>query len=391
MDSLSGRGKDLYMAEWIDRIQSDGGEARGFDEPSGRPSPGVSTSELVGQEFGGYTLLAEIGRGGMGQVFRARRAGDPGEVALKLLPSQDGAKREFARRFRREIEINFRLAHPGLVKILDAGTEGDVQYLVMELVEGRTLRQHLEKEKDRSLIEGVRIVREVAESLRYLHGKGILHRDLKPANILLGKGGAVKLADFGLARTLDQTTMTRHSQVLGTICYVAPEVLRSGRASAASDVYALGLILYELLTSRFPFFARNLPGWIQEIEKTVPEAAHLLNAEVPLRLSAMVARLLTKDPAERPGLEALIDELAAAEKYCAHRPSAPRAAGPSRERARIAPSEQVTPKQLEVPSKKRRAISRQRPAMRVEEPADAWQQRLRKFLARLSPFTGRPD
>lgn len=382
---MTGRGKDLYMSEWIDRIQSDGGEARGFDEVPARSSS-PATSELIGQQFGGYTLLAKIGAGGMGQVYRARRPGDPGEVALKLLPAQDGSKREFARRFRREIEINFRLAHPGLVRILDAGAEGDIQYLVMELVEGKTLRQYMEKEKERALLEGVRITRAIAEALKYLHGSGILHRDLKPANILLGRGGEVKVADFGLARTTDHTTMTRHSQVLGTICYVAPEVLKSGRSTAASDVYALGLILYELLTRRFPFFAKNVPGWVQEIETKIPEAAHLVNPQIPLRLSALLGRLLSKNPEERPSVDMLIDELAAAEKYCGRRLSTPGAG----KKDRPAPSEQVTPRRLDV-SGGRRAISKQRPAVKVEPPVDRWQQKLRRFLERLSPFNGRTD
>ncbi len=250
-----------------------------------------------------YRLEEILGRGGMAEVWRATDPVLHRPVAVKVL--RDTADDESDRlRFTAEARTLARLSHPGLVMLLDAGINAERPYLVLELVEGRTLDQECGgRPADPARV--AEIGRELAAALAYAHGAGVIHRDVKPGNVLLGHDGRIKLADFGIARLIGETVRhTRTGQAIGTAAYLSPEQVRGEDVTVATDVYSLGLLLLEALTGK-----RAYPG-------TPTEAALARlsrQPEVPDSLSAEWAQLLTEmtalDPEERPGAETVVARL----------------------------------------------------------------------------------
>jgi len=227
----------------------------------------------------------------MGTVFRAR-SGDGAAVALKVASPDLAGDETFRRRFEREARIAASLAHPHIVDVVEVGEADGRPFLASRLVEGRTLAEHV-ADGPLSDADVVRLVAEVASALDVLHERGLVHRDLKPANVILDADGRALLADFGLARSADDTVLTQPGRVSGTVDYLAPELIRGEPASPASDVYGLGCLAYECLAGGPPFGARSVPEAI---------LAHLESAPEPLAspLSEAVLQALAKDPAERP-------------------------------------------------------------------------------------------
>ncbi len=266
------------------------------------PSPDAIAS------IGSYQLLERLGGGGMGEVWKARRASDGLTVALKLpLPAQaqDDA---FRRRFLQEAAIGERLDHPGIVRILDWGDPENRLFLAMEYVEGTTLRAKLDSLSDpMSPAEACSMVREVAGILEFTHAQGVIHRDLKPENILLeGPSERLRIADFGVAKVLDATSFTVTGQVLGTPRYMAPEPLLHLPYSPRSDLYSLGAIFYELLTLRPPFEGEGFLELIQSHQASERPRPSRANPAVPPALDAVVLTLLALKPDERyPSAKAL--------------------------------------------------------------------------------------
>lgn len=211
-------------------------------------------------------LGAELGRGGMGAVFRARHLKLGRDVAVKFLPAEVAKNTEFRTRFAREAHALALLNHPNIVTIHDYGDEDDQSFIVMELVEGRSLAEVLPLAPERA----VDVLLQVCDALAYAHAQGIVHRDIKPGNVLIDDAGRVKVTDFGLARMIGENargwTLTRPEQALGSLYYMAPEVLRGAEASERVDVYALGVLLYESMTGVPPVgdFER-LPGAIDHV------------------------------------------------------------------------------------------------------------------------------
>jgi eukaryotic-like serine/threonine-protein kinase len=199
----------------------------------------------------GLELGEELGRGGMGRVFRARHVGLDRAVAVKLLPPALAGDEDFQARFSREARALAQLGHPHVVGVHDFGvTAGGQSYLVMELVPGGTLAARLPLAPD----EALRVTAEICDGLAYAHAKGIVHRDVKPANVLFDAAGRARLADFGIARLLDAPagSLTRPSLVLGTPAYMAPESRAGAAPDPRADVFAVGVLLHEALTGRLP-------------------------------------------------------------------------------------------------------------------------------------------
>lgn len=261
-----------------------------------RPAPApvvavASTSELV---IPGYLIEDKIGHGGMADVYRVKR--DGATLALKLLHSQEA---DSLKRIRREIRLWRDLVHPNIVPLYDYGEVDGRYYLVMERVEGRTLRAVLE-ERLLPLDEGLRILDALLDGMEYAHGRGIVHRDLKPENVMIRQDGRVLILDFGLSRSVANTTqITVADKVMGTPAYLAPERL-SGEAGPACDQYALGCMAYEILTGRHPLNELDdLAVVITQHLFDQPASLREFRPEVPEEVDQMVLRMLEKKPRKR--------------------------------------------------------------------------------------------
>ncbi|MHC5020468.1 MAG: protein kinase domain-containing protein [Planctomycetota bacterium] len=250
-----------------------------------------------GKRLGPYELIAELGRGGMGVVFRARRADLAREVALKVLPI--GATTELVARFRLEAQLAARLRHPNVVGVHDVGEADGQLYLAMDLIEGTSLDDAL---SDRLFTprEAAELILQVVEAVGHAHIRGVLHRDIKPGNVLLATDGTAHLADFGLARAVDTTAsakLSRSGTVLGTPAYMSPEqALGRGDIDGRTDVWSCGAMLYELLTQCLPFDGDTAVQVLSGVVNDDPKPVRRRTATVPKELEAIVHRCLEKDP-----------------------------------------------------------------------------------------------
>ena len=263
----------------------------------------------AGSRLGPYEILAPLGAGGMGEVYRARDTRLAREVAIKVLPDRLAASTEALARFEREAKAIAALSHPNILAIHDVGEERGVRFVVSELLEGETLRQRLSRER-LAWRKGVEIGIAMADGLAAAHAKGIVHRDLKPENLFLTSGGLVKILDFGLARTdaaslsdatsaQTATEQTEAGTVMGTVGYMSPEQVSGEAADARSDIFSLGCVLYEMLSGRRAF-GGNTPGQtLAAILRDQPPEISRSGVELPTGLDRMVARCLEKNPNER--------------------------------------------------------------------------------------------
>src|SRR5215213_10036146 len=210
------------------------------------------------RSVGPYDLLQPLGRGGMGVVYRALHRDLHQYRAIKVLPEQFAAEEGFVQRFKREATIAAGLRHPNIVLIYDIGQQDDYHYIVMELVEGRPLRDVIRADKPLSIARIIRLLRPLAEALDYAHTHGVVHRDVKPTNVIVGPDDKVTLLDFGIARAMEGAQqLTRAGLIVGTPEYMAPEVVTGDQAGANADLYALGVVAYEMLTGHVPFHGVN--------------------------------------------------------------------------------------------------------------------------------------
>jgi WD40 repeat protein/predicted Ser/Thr protein kinase len=264
------------------------------------------------RDFGDYELLEEIARGGMGIVYKARQKSLDRIVALKMLLFGPQASPEFAKRFRAEAVLAASLQHPNIVTIHEVGVHEGQQFFVMDYVAGPSLAR-LVGHEPLPAPRAAGYLKTVAEAIHYAHERGILHRDLKPSNVLMDAHDQPRVTDFGLARRFEgdsQVTLT--GQVLGSPNYIPPEQAlgRRGRVSRQSDVYALGAMLYHLLTGRPPFQGETLTDTLQQVLNTEPLAPRLLNPSAPRDLETICLKCLEKEPARRYATaQALADEL----------------------------------------------------------------------------------
>jgi tRNA A-37 threonylcarbamoyl transferase component Bud32 len=248
----------------------------------------------------GYEILAEVGRGGMGVVYKARQVSLGRLVALKMILAGQHAGREALARFRAEAEAVARLQHPNIVQVYEIGESAGVPYCTLEFVEGGGLDGRLDG-SPRPPGEAARLIEILARAVQEAHARGIVHRDLKPANVLLTADGTPKIADFGLAKRLDsEGTQTQSGTVLGTPSYMAPEQAGgSKQIGPAADIYALGAVLYELLTGRPPFKAVTALDTIMLVVSQEPVPPSRIVPRVPRDLETVCLKCLEKDPGRR--------------------------------------------------------------------------------------------
>jgi eukaryotic-like serine/threonine-protein kinase len=246
-----------------------------------------------------FELQAPLGSGGMAAVYLAWDRQGERSCAVKVLADVLARDEEFRRRFRHEAASAGALTHPRIVTVYGWGQDGLRQFIAMEYVGGGSLRERLQREGRLAEGDAVRIAAEVADALAYAHGRHVVHRDIKPHNILLTEDGHVKVADFGIARTLGATSLTRTGTVMGSAPYLSPEQARGEGAGPASDQYALGIVLYEMLAGRPPFGGEEpVAVALKHLHEPVPDV-RAARPDVSAGTAAVVARLLTKDPAAR--------------------------------------------------------------------------------------------
>ncbi|HEY9577026.1 MAG TPA: protein kinase, partial [Pseudobacillus sp.] len=209
---------------------------------------------LIGKRLGGrYKIIKMIGGGGMANVYLAQDVILEREVALKVLRLDFVNEEEFLRRFQREAQSATSLVHPHIVNIYDVGEEEGINYIVMEYVDGMTLKQYIQQYSPIPVEKTIDIMKQLASAIAFAHHNSIIHRDIKPHNILMDREGNVKITDFGIAMALSATSITQTNAVLGSVHYISPEQARGGMATKKSDIYALGIVMFELLTGQLPF------------------------------------------------------------------------------------------------------------------------------------------
>ena len=258
---------------------------------------------LEGQTLGKYRILEPLGRGGMAQVFKAYHPQLDRYVAVKILRSDLVEEQEFLVRFRREARAVAALRHPNIVQIFDFDVQNDLYYMVMELLEGDTLKAYLNSLRVRGerlpLGELVRIFQDVLSGLSYAHGEGIIHRDLKPANIMLTRRGQAVLTDFGIAQIIGGTQYTVSGALMGTLSYMAPEQGLDGHCDVRSDIYSLGIAYYEALTGTVPFDADTpLAILMKHINDPLP-LPRKLDPSIPESFERVALKALAKRPEDR--------------------------------------------------------------------------------------------
>jgi len=272
-------------------------------------------SDLAGATLGRYQVVGRLGRGGMADVYKGFQPSLDRYVAIKVLHPSMVEEAEFVQRFQREAKNVARLRHPNIIQVFDYDNQGDTYYMVMEFLDGPTLKAALEevhrRKEEMPLQVALRIVSDVGAALAYAHEMGVFHRDVKPANIMLDRSGRVILTDFGVAKMLTGTKVTVTGTVLGTPAYMSPEQGMGEPGDSRSDIYSLGVVLYELATGRLPYDADTpLAVLLKHVHDPLP-LPRAVNPDLPEEIERVILRSLTKDPADRyPTVQAMLDDIA---------------------------------------------------------------------------------
>ncbi|MGH9134338.1 MAG: Stk1 family PASTA domain-containing Ser/Thr kinase [Ilumatobacteraceae bacterium] len=260
-----------------------------------------------------YEIHKRIGRGGMADVFLARDLLLDRQVAIKVLFPEFAIDPNFVERFRREAQAAANLSHPNIVNVYDWGKYSGTYFIAMEYVQGRTLAEILRSNRQLTAKQAAEIASEVAAALGFAHEAGLAHRDIKPANILIGSNGQVKVADFGIARAMNAPTesnLTQAGAVMGTASYFSPEQAQGAQPDPRSDLYSLGIVMYEMVAGRPPFTGENPVSIAYKQVHDPPQPLNQIVADIPRPFEAIVAKLLAKDPKLRyPSAHALRDDL----------------------------------------------------------------------------------
>jgi serine/threonine protein kinase len=252
---------------------------------------------MQGELFGDrYQLQDPIGRGGMATIYRGRDFRTGHVVAIKVLRGIYSADPKFVARFQREAEVTSSLHHPNIVQVYDYGQADDNYYIVMELVEGTDLRRYLRSRGILDTHTAITVAHDVALGLGAAHRRGIVHRGVKPQDVLIGRDGSIKLADFGIAFVVNAERLTITGATLGTVHYYAPEQAQGEVVTPAADVYALGNVIYEMLTGRTPFDGDNPVAIAMQHIQDIPIPPSQINPTIPPTLEKIILRCLEKSP-----------------------------------------------------------------------------------------------
>ena len=250
--------------------------------------------------FGRYNLVAKLGKGSMGIVYKAHDPNIDRPIALKVMRRDRVTSQDFVQRFLKEARAIGKLSHPNIVSVYDAGQDRGALFIAMELLEGKSLEEIM-KNKRLGPHDIVKLGIQVAEALDYAHQQGIVHRDIKPSNIILTPAEQVKITDFGIARIEDPsaTQQTQAGQILGTPAYMSPEQVRGGQVDSRSDLYSLGVILYELITGNRPFTGDSIATIFSAILLEEPAALEVSDSPMRQTLNEVVVKSLNKSPEKR--------------------------------------------------------------------------------------------
>ncbi len=261
-----------------------------------------------------YELIECIGDGGMAEVYRAHDKLLDRFVAIKILHPQFVSDESFIERFRREAQGAAKLSHPNIVNIYDVGSCNDKYYIVMEYIKGETLKDKIKREAPLPIDTTLRIVKEIAEALENAHANHLVHCDIKPHNILLNEYGHVKVADFGIARATTSSTITYTGSVVGSVHYFSPEQAKGHTISTKSDIYSLGVVMYEMLTGQVPFNGETAVSVAIKHLQDAPIPPHELRSDIPPLVEAIVLKAMDKDPNNRFTSTELIKEITLAQR-----------------------------------------------------------------------------
>jgi beta-lactam-binding protein with PASTA domain/tRNA A-37 threonylcarbamoyl transferase component Bud32 len=255
---------------------------------------------MIGQELGGrYEIIDRIGGGGMALVYKAHDILLHRKVAIKVLRQQYVHDEEFIRRFRREAQSAASLSHPNVVSIYDVGQQGEIHYIVMEYIEGTNLNEKIKEKAPLQVEEAIHIASQICDALEHAHNNQIIHRDIKPHNILLGKNGRVKVTDFGIARAATSSHITQTGSVLGSVHYFSPEHAKGISQGEKSDLYSLGIVLYQMLTGKLPFLGESpISVALKHLQEDV-EDPRKINPLIPQSVENIILKALRKKPEER--------------------------------------------------------------------------------------------
>ena len=261
-----------------------------------------------------YEILERIGTGGMAIVYKAKCHRLNRLVAIKILKSDLAQNEEFRRRFNAESQAVAQLSHPNIVSVYDVSRGGDMEYIVMELIDGITLKQYMEKRGQLNWRESLHFITQIMRGLSHAHSRGIIHRDIKPQNIMVLRDGRVKVADFGIACLAD-SAQTLTQEALGSVHYISPEQARGDRPDARSDIYSSGVVLYEMLTGRLPFEGESAVSVAIQHLSSIPLAPREINPDIPEQLELICMKAMAPDLEHRyQSADAMIADLEAFRK-----------------------------------------------------------------------------
>jgi eukaryotic-like serine/threonine-protein kinase len=294
---------------------------------------------------GRYELVELIGRGGMSTVWKAEDRLLDRTVAIKVLHEQLTSDEEYVERFRREARAVAQLSHPNIVTVIDRGEDEGRQYIVFEYVDGENLKQLVERSGPLPVRDALLLALQMARALSFAHDRGLVHRDVKPQNVLLNADGQAKMTDFGIARSVDVEGVTITGTVLGTSEYIAPEQARGQRVDALTDVYSLGVVLYELLTGGVPFVGENFVAIALRHVNEPPPSVLERRPDCPPRVGMAVERAMSKQPGDR---------FASMAELCAELDACLAELDPSSEEATMIARPQTTPPRARRPARPRR-------------------------------------
>lgn len=248
---------------------------------------------------GRYEIIELVSEGGMAMVYRARCRMLDRIVAVKILKDEYSSDLNFVQKFKTEGLAAAQLSHPNIVNIFDVGQEEDVYYIVMEFIEGETLKEYIQREAPLPVEQAITIATMICDGLQHAHEKGIIHRDIKPHNIIITETGIVKVADFGIAKAISKKTITYGGNIVGSVHYIAPEQARGEPVTRTTDIYSLGCVIYEMLTGKMPFDAESpITVALKHIHDD-PVPPRSFNSEIPKALETVILRAMAKNPVQR--------------------------------------------------------------------------------------------